>query len=73
VSAKAARHELAEKPFLGTPRPLPRVLTCHVPGAHRGRWCGRLWTANTMTEYDEHVRARHVHQTLCASLNQSLA
>lgn len=73
MSTKATRHELADKPFLGTPRPLPRVMTCHVPRGTTGHWCGRSWTANTAAEYDEYVRARQVHQVLCGSLNQSLA
>ena len=63
MTAKAARHELADRPFYGTPRPLPRILFCHVPA----RWCGRLWTANTETEYGEHVKARTVHEVLCAT------
>lgn len=70
---KATRHELADKPFVGTPRPLPRALLCHVPKGPTGRWCGRSWTANTMVEYHELLRVREVHQRLCGTLETSLA
>jgi len=48
--------------FHGTPRPLPRVLFCHVP-AH---WCGRLWTVNTPAQYDQALGERVNHEQLCS-------
>lgn len=51
-----------DKIFHGTPRPLPRVLFCHVP-AH---WCGRHWTANTAEQYNDAVKARVNHEQLCS-------
>lgn len=67
---KAARHEAQDRPFVGTPRPLPRVLTCHVPKGGTGRWCGRHWTANTLDEFHIVERWRDVHQKLCGSLEE---
>lgn len=49
--------------FYGTPRPLPRVLFCHVPV----EWCGRHWIANTVDEYDTAIEERVAHETLCAT------
>lgn len=48
--------------FYGTPRPLPRVLLCHVPT----HWCGRHWVANTVERYDEATKARVAHEQLCS-------
>lgn len=61
MSRKAASHELGEQMFVGTPRPLPRVLLCHVPT----HWCGRHWVANSSEQYDEAIKARKIHQRLC--------
>lgn len=59
---KAVPHEQAEQRFVGTPRPLPRVLFCHVPG-----FCGRTWIANTMPEYEQQVRSRAAHEVFCGT------
>lgn len=69
MSRRAVKHEIAERPFVGTPRPLPRVLMCHVPREPTGAWCGRHWTANTMDQYAEAAEQRRVHMTLCGSLS----
>ena len=63
MSSKATRHELADKPFVGTPRPLPRVLFCHVPQ----HWCGRHWTVNTVEAYEAALMIRDTHQVLCTN------
>lgn len=55
----------ADRPFFGTPRPLPRVLLCNSTAE---QFCGRTWTANTMEQYEEFVKQREVHEVLCASL-----
>lgn len=68
MSRRAVRHDQVDRPFVGTPRPLPRVLTCHVPRGLTGHWCGRHWTVNTMERYHEVERLREVHQQLCESL-----
>lgn len=49
--------------FFGTPRPLPRVLFCHVPTS----WCGRLWSANTEVDYMASLKAREAHETFCST------
>lgn len=70
MTGRAVRHELADRPFVGTPRPLPRVLFCHVPLGDTGRACGRVWMANTEAEYEEHVKARQAHEVLCAARSE---
>jgi hypothetical protein len=49
--------------FFGTPRPLPRVLFCHVPTT----WCGRLWVANTEEQYGAFVQGRVAHEQFCST------
>ena len=65
--SKAVKHELAERSFYGTPRPLPRALFCHVPTGHAGKWCGRMWFAKTPQQYQELSKLREGHQLLCAN------
>ena len=55
----------ADRPFFGTPRPLPRVLLCNSTAE---RFCGRTWTANPMEQYDEYVKLRAAHEPICASM-----
>ena len=70
MSKRAVPHPQSEQSFVGTPRPLPRVLLCHVPTGHAGRWCGRQWTANTAQQYQEKIRLREGHHLLCANRAQ---
>ena len=74
---KAAPHPGAEPVWFGTPRPLPRILFCHVPApspmSARTRWCGRLWAANTPEQYAEHAQTREAHHRLCGSLAAAVA
>lgn len=65
---KVVKHEMQDRSFVGTPRPLPRVLMCHVPKGMNGCWCGRHWTANTMDDYHVIERLREVHQRVCGTL-----
>lgn len=67
MTARAVRHELADRPFYGTPRPLPRLLFCCVPLGERGRFCGRWWWATSGPGYEAAVKERGVHEVLCAS------
>ena len=64
MSSKAAPHDLAERPFYGTPRPLPRILFCCAGE----RFCGRTWIANTMAEYQDAVQGRQAHEALCTNM-----
>lgn len=66
MSVKAAPHELAEQPFLGTPRPLPRILLCHATE----QFCGRHWIANSMPDYERTTRERQAHEVFCATRAQ---
>ncbi len=50
--------------FFGTPRPLPRVLTC----AATPKFCGRWWFAKTDQDYAQMVKERETHEVLCDSL-----
>lgn len=61
VSVKAAPHDLAERPFMGTPRVPPFVLFCHVSASR----CGWYKVANSAEEYQTLLRLRDVHQTFC--------
>ncbi|MGW7001420.1 hypothetical protein ACWGCW_00985 [Streptomyces sp. NPDC054933] len=66
MTVKAARHDLADRPFHGAPRTLPTVLLC----AASERWCGRHWTANTRAQYEQHTKTREAHETLCVNRAQ---
>lgn len=58
---KAAPHDLAERPVLGTPRTLPYILLCHASE----QFCGRHWIANTPEQYEAHARIREAHELIC--------
>lgn len=66
MSLKAAPHELADRPVLGTPRVPPFIMLC-IASASR---CGRYWIANTVSEYDEKTVERDAHHLLCAAARQ---
>jgi hypothetical protein len=66
VSSKAAPHDLAECPVVGTPRTLPYVLLCHATEM----FCGRHWIANTEAEYEQHSTMRTAHELICAGRPQ---
>lgn len=66
MSLKAAPHDLADQPVYGTPRTTPYVLLCHATL----NFCGRFWVANSMDQYDEHLKAREVHEMFCGSAQQ---
>lgn len=36
------------------------------------KFCGRVWTANTMEQYAEFVEARKAHETFCSVAIPSL-
>lgn len=55
----------SDKPYFGTPTPLPRALLCNsTPDA----FCGRVWTANTMAEYELCLQQRQAHEAICAPM-----
>jgi len=62
MSVKSTPHDLADRPYVGAPVKLPRVLLCHATPEYR---CGRAWVANTWERYTEYTEARKAHQTLC--------
>ncbi len=66
MSLKATRHEHGDPTFLGTPRHPPFVMFCRVP--LNTRWCGRLWTANTVKQYESLTQDRDTHESLCSAL-----
>lgn len=68
MSGRATPHELGEQAFIGTPRPLPRLLFCHVPD----RWCGRKWWVTSEAEYNLALKSREVHQELCATVKRGV-
>lgn len=68
MSFRAVRHELSDQSFVGTPRPLPRLLFCHVPD----RWCGRKWWVTNESEYALALKAREVHQELCVTVKRGV-
>lgn len=49
--------------FYGAPRNLPTILLCQADM----NFCGRYWIANTWEQYDEKVKERYTHETLCGS------
>lgn len=57
VMTKFAPNEVVH----GSPRTLPTVLLCQADI----NFCGRHWIANSWGEYDEKVKARYAHETLC--------
>jgi hypothetical protein len=63
VASKAMPHDLTDRPFLGTPRPLPFVLLCNARAINP---CGRFWIANTMEQYQEAIEGRTAHEIFCS-------
>lgn len=63
MSLKAAPHDLADRPFLGTPRVPPFLLLCHVAASR----CGRYWVANSVEEYHAYLTERDAHHVFCTT------
>ena len=53
----------ADEVFYAAPRTIPTVLLCQADI----NFCGRLWIANTWEEYDEKIKDRYAHETLCGT------
>ena len=67
--ARSTPHDLAEKPYYGTPRTLPMALLCN---SNPDEFCGRVWTANTMEQYNQYLEERKGHEAFCSAAVQSL-
>ena len=63
MSVKAAPHDLAERPFHGTPRVPPFILFCHVSASR----CGWYKVANSSEEYQVFLRIRDLHHSGCTT------
>lgn len=62
MSLRAAPHDLADRPFVGTPRVPPFVMLCHVSASK----CGRYWVANTVEQYNVYLSERDAHHVFCS-------
>lgn len=51
----------------GTPRQPPYILLCQADV----NFCGRLWIANSVKEYDEKAQLRYNHEVLCSARTAS--